>query len=196
MASRPAPAALAVALVLVPAAAALGQQDPIKPTFQLDRKKDVRGPLDIVRVAMSTRLSGTLRGELTMRRAWETSDVGPRGSLCLKLYVKAEPDAQAPEYLVCATAPAQGDALEGEVLANRSGGLPRTLGSAVVARPTACTVYFSFQPSLIRRPPRLRFAGESIWRGARCPRATGCADLAPDAPGARDFRLRSSRASG
>ena len=38
--------------------------------------------------------------------------------------------------------------------------------------------------------------GESIWRGARCPRATGCRDLAPDAPGAREFRLRRQTASG
>jgi hypothetical protein len=188
---------LAVAAVLVFAAAAFGQVEAIQPTFQLDRKHDVRGPLDIVRVAMSTRTDGSLRGELTMRTRWETADVGPRGSLCLKLYVKADPAAQEePEYLVCATPPAGGDALTGRVLRNRANGLPRTIGDAVVARPTARTVYLSFDPSLIRRPPKLRFAGESVWRGAKCPRAAGCSDLAPDAPGARDFRLHLSQASG
>jgi hypothetical protein len=187
---------LAIAAALVPAAAALGQVEAIEPTFQLDRKQDVRGPLDVVRVAMSTRTDGSLRGELTMRRPWETADVGPRGSLCLKLYVKAAPDAQEPEYLVCATPPAVGDALTGRVLRNRSNGLPRTLGDAVVARPTSRTVFLSFDPALIRRPAKLRFAGESVWRGAKCPRAAGCADLAPDAPGARDFRLHLSQASG
>jgi hypothetical protein len=185
-------AAAAIAVALLPAAAALGQAEAIEPTFQLDRKKDVRGPLDLVRVAMSTRTDGSLRGELTMRRPWDTADVGPRGSLCLKLYVKAAPDAQGPEYLVCATAPAQGDALEGRVLRNASNGLPRTLGDAVLTRPTSRTIFFSFNPSLIRRPEKLRFAGEAIWRGTKCPHAAGCADLAPDAPGARDFRLRRS----
>ena len=194
MAGRLALAALAVALT--PVAAALGQAEAIEPTFQLDRKKDVRGPLDVVRVAMSTRVDGTLRGELTMRRRWETADVGSRGSLCLKLYVKADADSQGPEYLVCATPPAAGDSLVGKVLRNRSNGLPRTLGDAVVARPTPRTVYLSFDPSLIRRPTKLRFAGETIWRGAKCPHAAGCADLAPDAPGSREFRLRLSHSSG
>jgi hypothetical protein len=182
-----------LALALVPTAAALGQ---IQPTFQLDRKKDVRGPLDVVRVAMSTRSDGTLRGELTMRRAWETADVGARGSLCLKLYVKSEPDSQGPEYLVCATPPDEGDGLVGRVLRNRSNGLPRTLGEAVIARPTRRTIYLSFGPSLIRRPQKLRFAGETVWRGDKCPHAAGCADLAPDAPGAREFHLRPNQSSG
>ena len=58
-------------LVLLPApAAAQAQVEAIEPTFQLDRKQDVRGPLDIVRVAMSKRIDGSLRGELTMRKAW------------------------------------------------------------------------------------------------------------------------------
>ena len=186
----------ALALALVPGAAAIAQVEAIEPTFQLDRKKDVRGPLDLVRVAMSTRTDGSLRGELTIRRAWETSDLGERGSLCLKLYVKAAADAQGPEYLVCATRPAEGDALVGKVLRNRSNGLPRPLGDAIVARPTSRTVYLTFDPSLIRRPARLRFAGESIWRGEKCPRAAGCADLAPDAPGSRRFRLRRNLSSG
>jgi hypothetical protein len=187
-------AGLALAAAL--AALAPAQVEAIEPTFQLDRKKDVRGPLDIVRVAMSTRLDGTLRGELTMRRAWETASLGDAGSLCIKLYVKAEPDAQAPEYLVCATPPAEGDDLVGRVLRTRANGRPRTVGTVAVARPTARTVYLSFDPAAIRRPRSLRFAGESLWRGPRCPKATACADLAPDAPGARDFRLRRDVSSG
>jgi hypothetical protein len=189
-------ALVALALALAPVAAAFGQVEAIEPTFQLDRKKDVRGPLDIVRVAMSTRIDGSLRGELTMRRGWDTADLAPRASLCIKLYVKSAPDSQGPEYMVCATAPKEGDALVGRVLRNRSNGRPRTVGDAVIARPTARTVYLSFDPSLIRRPARLRFAGESIWRGEKCPHAAGCADLAPDAPGSREFRLRRSQSSG
>ena len=184
-----------LALLLLPATAAQAQVEAIEPTFQLDRKRDVRGPLDIVRVAMSTRTDGSLRGELTMRRAWEDADV-ESGSLCLRLYVKTDPESQAPEWLVCATLARDGGELAGRVLRNSAKGLPRTVGGAFVTRPSARTVHFGFDPVLIRRPLRLRFAGESISRGPRCPKATGCRDLAPDAPDAREFRLRRQGASG
>ena len=183
-----------LALLLLPAAVAHAQVEAIEPTFQLDRKGDVRGPLDIVRVAMSKRTDGSLRGELTMRRAWE--DAGVRGgSLCLRLYVKADPESQAPEYLVCAT-PAADGTLAGRVLRNSANGLPRTVGGAFVTRPTTRTVHFGFDPGAIRNPAQLRFSGESVWRGSRCPATTGCRDLAPDAPDARKFRLRRETASG
>ena len=186
-----------LALLLLPAAAH-AQVEAIEPTFQLDRKRDVRGPLDIVRVAMSKRTDGSLRGELTMRRAWEDADLED-GSLCIRLYVKTDPESQVPEYLVCVTQPPPsraGGTLVGKVLRNSAKGLPRTAGEAVVARPTARTIHLGFDPSAIRSPVKLRFAGESVWRGARCPRATGCIDLAPDSPDARDFRLRRDSASG
>ena len=160
-----------------------------------DRKRDVRGPLDIVRVAMSKRTDGSLRGELTMRKAWEEGDLED-GSLCIRLYVKTDPESQVPEYLVCATQRRDGAPLAGKVLRNTAKGLPRTVGEAVVTRPTARTIHFGFDPSSIRSPAKLRFAGESVWRGPRCPRASGCSDLAPDAPDARDFRLRRDSASG
>ena len=97
----------------------------------------MRGPLDVVRVAMSTRMDGSLRGELTMREAWEDADLGG-GSLCLRFYVKTDPESQAPEYLVCATRPADGGTLAGRVLRNSANGLPRTVGGAFLsARPPA-----------------------------------------------------------
>jgi len=99
-----------LALALLPAASAQAQVEAIEPTFQLDRKQDVRGPLDIVRVAMSKRLDGSLRGELTMRRKWEDAAL-EGGSLCLRFYVKTDPESQAPEYLACATRPADGGPL-------------------------------------------------------------------------------------
>jgi hypothetical protein len=182
--------ALAAALSTI----APAQVEAIEPTFQLDRKKDVRGPLDIVRVAMSKRPDGSLRGELTMRRAWEDADVGA-GSLCLRFHVKTDPSSQAPEYLACATLAADGT-LAGRVLRNSARALPRTVGGAFVARPTARSVHFGFDPGLLRNPAELRFSGESVWRGSRCPASTACRDLAPDAPGARKFRLRRESASG
>ena len=188
-------AAAVLVLALLGGATAYAQVEAIEPTFQLDRKKDVRGPLDVVRVAMSKRVDGSLRGELTMRKAWEDEVVGG-GSLCLRLYVKTDPGSQAPEYLVCATRPADGGPLAGRVLRNSASALPRTLGGAFVERPSARTIYFGFDPGPIRNPARLRFSGESVWRGERCPRTTGCRDLAPDAPDAREFRLRRQSASG
>jgi hypothetical protein len=183
-----------LALLLLPAAAQ-AQVEAIEPTFQLDRKHDVRGPLDIVRVAMSKRTDGSLRGELTMRRRWEDADVAG-GSLCLRFYVKTDPESQAPEWLVCATRPADRGSLAGRVLRNSANGLPRTVGGAFVTRPSRRTIHFGFDPALIRSPQKLRFSGESVWRGPRCPKAAACRDLAPDAPGARDFRLRPESASG
>ena len=87
-----------LALALLPTAAAHAQVEAIEPTFQLDRKKDVRGPLDIVRVAMSKRVDGSLRGEITMRKAFKDADVAG-GSLCLRFFVKTDPESQAPEWL-------------------------------------------------------------------------------------------------
>jgi len=190
-------AAVALAAAAVAPVATHAQVEAIEPTFQLDAKKDVRGPLDVVRVAMSTRTDGSLRGELTMRKAWDTADLGPRGSLCLKLYVKADPGSDIPEYLVCATPTKEGEALVGRVLRNKANGLPRNVGDAAIARPTTRTIYFGFDAGAIRRPARLKFAGESVWRGSRkCPQTTGCTDLAPNAPDARDFRLRRDSRSG
>ena len=82
------------------------------------------------------------------------------------------------------------------MLRNSATAIPRTLGGAFVERPTARTIYLGFEPGLIRNPMKLRFSGESVWRGERCPRTTGCRDLAPDAPDAREFRLRRQSASG
>ena len=82
------------------------------------------------------------------------------------------------------------------MLRNKANGLPRTVGGAFVTRPSARTIYFGFDPDLLRAPAKLRFSGESVWRGPRCPRTTGCRDLAPDAPDAREFRLRRESASG
>jgi hypothetical protein len=188
--------AILAPLAFVPAAAHGAQVEAIEPTFQLDAKKDVRGPLDVTRVAISQRLDGSLRGELTMRKRWTTADVGAGGSLCLQLYVEHEPGAEAPEYLVCATPPASGDELTGRVLRNRTNGLARTVGDAKLERASKRTLYLTFDPALVGTPARLRFAGESVWRGEDCPKVTGCRDLAPNPPDARDFRLPSGAESG
>jgi hypothetical protein len=191
-------AAVAIlALALLPAAAASGQEPGrIVPTFQLDAKGDVRGPLDLVRVAMSRRPDGRLRADLTMRRAWGAVDFEARDSVCLKLYVAAEPDAEPPEYLVCVVPGREGDALVGTVLRNRANGLPRTVATATVTRPGPRTAYVRFRQRAIGRPESVRFSAESLTHGERCPAGVGCLDVAPDAPATRMLRLRPGTSAG
>ena len=81
-----------------------------------------------------------------MRKAWE--DGAPRGRLAVHPPVRSttDPESQAPEYLVCATAAAGRAPLVGKVLRNSANGLPRTVGEAVLTRPTARTIHLGFDP--------------------------------------------------
>jgi hypothetical protein len=188
-------AVLAVMGVLAPVASAQ-----IIPTFRKDPATDGRGALDIVRVAMSRGVDGRLRGEVTMEKAWATSDLrsasGPSGSICLTLYTKRTPGSDPADWLVCATPQKDGDQLRGRVLRDRANGLPRPVGAVTVTRPTARTVYLRFAQSAIGRPAGVRFAAEAVTRAPRCPRPLGCRDTAPDAPTTGDLTLRSTAPSG
>ena len=170
------------------------------PSFIKDSANDGKGPLDVVRVALGPRTDGRLRGEITMEKAWTTADLraggGPSGSICLQLWVVRVPGNEPPDYLVCATPAPTGDELRGRVLRDRSNGLPRQVGAAIVTRPTARTVYLRFAQPTIDRPTEVRFAGEAVTRAAKCPRPLGCRDTAPDAPATRNLTLRSPSASG
>ena len=175
------------------AAGVAGAQDRPRPTFAKDARGDAgRGPLDVVRVALGRTTDGRLRGEITMASGWDAADVGPGGSVCLRLHVRRAPDAAVPEYMVCATPPAEGDRLKARVLRERANGLPKPVATAVVTRPTTRTVFLRFAPSAIGAPARVRFSAEAVTRGEGCSEPFGCRDLAPDAPGARDYRLRST----
>jgi hypothetical protein len=170
------------------------------PSFQKDSASDGRGKLDLVRVALGPREDGQLRGELTMEKAWTTADLraggGPSGSICLQLWVVRVPGNEPPDYLVCATPAATGDELRGRVLRDRSNGLPRQVGAAIVTRPTARTVYLRFAQPSIDRDTEVQFAGEAVTRAAKCPRPLGCRDTAPDAPATRNLTLHPPSASG
>jgi hypothetical protein len=190
-------AAALAALALMPVAAAAAQEpDRTEPTFVLDARGDARGPLDVIKVAVERHDERRLRGEITMRRSWEAGDLRPHGSVCLKVYVEAEPDAEPPEYLVCATPPREGDELRGQVLRNRANGLPRRVATARVTRPSGRRVAVRFAESAIGTPASIGFAGEALTRGEGCPRATGCVDLGPDAPDVRKMRLHADAPSG
>ncbi len=192
---RRAVASLVVLGALAPIASAQ-----VIPTFRKDSATDGRGPLDIVRVAMSRGSDGRLRGEVTMEKAWTTADLrsagGPSGSICLTLSTAREPGVDPPDWLVCATPPKEGDELHGRVLRDRANGLPREVAAVTVTRPTARTVYLRFPQSAIDRPASVRFAAEAVTRAARCPRPLGCRDTAPDAPATGNLTLRTTAPSG
>ena len=196
--------ATAVALGALAAAPAAAQA-PQGPAAAKDRSGDVRGALDIVRVAMERGEDGRLRGEITMADDWTTADLrapgpparpGPPGSICLALHTAREPGSAPPDFLVCATPPPTGDELVGRVMRDRANGRPRTLTGAVATRPTARTVYLRFSQSSIGMPASLRFSAEAVTRAARCPRPLGCRDIAPDAPQATGLTLRSGALPG
>ena len=188
-------AALLLFGALVPVASAQ-----IIPTFRKDPATDGRGPLDIVRVAMSRGVDGRLRGEVTMEKPWTTADLrtaaGPSGSICLTLYTVREPGADPADWLVCANPQKEGDELRGRVLRDRANGLPRQVAPATLTRPTARTIYLRFAQTAIGRPTSLRFAAEAVTRGRGCPRPLGCRDTAPDAPATGNLTLHSTAPSG
>ena len=171
------------------------------PSFIKDSASDGKGTLDIVRVALGPRKDGRLRGEITMEKAWTTADLragsGPAGSVCLQLYTKRVPGEDPPDYLVCASPSASGDELRGRVLRDRANGLPRLVERRHrdAARRRAPSTSASTR-SAIKRPTHVRFAGEAVTRGAKCPKPLGCRDTAPDAPGTRNLTLHSPSASG
>jgi hypothetical protein len=190
---------LAIALVVVGAAVAATAwparaQNPPGGVAVKDAAEDVRGPLDLVRVALVRGSDGRLRAELTMADPWGVPELraaaGPSGTVCLQVWTRRTPGEQPPDYLACLTPPAQGDVFTGRVLRDRANGLPRTVGPADVSRPTPRTVYMRFAQSMIGRPDELRFAAEAASRVDGCPRPLGCRDTAPGAPATAGLRLR------
>ena len=186
-------AALTLVLLAALAVGVAGAQDGYRPTFAKDLKEDAGGgPLDVVRVALGRTSDGKLRAEITMAGRWQTEDLRPGGSVCLRLHIRRAVDAQAPDRLVCATPAEEGPALVGRVLRDRANGLPARAGRARVSRPTARTVFLKFAQGDIGKPALVRFSAEAVTRGEGCPEPLGCRDLAPDPPAARELRLRSS----
>jgi hypothetical protein len=185
--------AVAAAVMAAPAAAQA-------PVAVKDRRGDVRGALDVVRVALERGVDGRLRGEVTMADDWATAALrtpsGPQGSICLQLYTSREAGADPPDYLVCATPPAAGDGLVGRVLRDRANGRPRAVAGATLTRPTPRTIFLRFSQTSIDRPASLSFASEAVTRAARCPKPLGCRDTAPDAPGTARLTLRDNAPPG
>ena len=165
-----------------------------KPTFAKDIRDDVSGdgPLDVVRVALGRTSDGKLRAEITMAAPWSGEDLRPGGSVCLRLHVRRDAGADIPDHLVCATPVEEGPALAGRILRDRPNGLPAAAGRARALRPTNRTVFLKFAQTDVGKPAAVRFSAEVVTRGESCPEPFGCRDFAPEPPGARELRLRST----
>ena len=141
------------------------------------RQADGRGPLDIVRVAMSTRTDGSPARRADDARRPGThgrprAATGPSVSICLTLSRRRAGVAGRPSTSCARRRRSRGRASSlGRVLRDRANGLPREVGAATVTRPTARTVYLRFDPSAIRSPGELRFAAEAVRRGRALPAA-------------------------
>jgi hypothetical protein len=169
------PLALA-ALAAVPAVAAT-----LPAASGKDAAGDAPGAVDLVRVALVVGRDGRLRGELTADQAWTTASLGDHGSLCLRLYTARDPQADPPDWLVCAT-PGAGDTLVGRVLRDRVNGPPKRVADARVSRPTTRTLYVRFARTAIHDPATIRFSAESVASTSGCEPPLFCRDLAPDPP--------------
>jgi hypothetical protein len=160
------------------------------PQTTTDVKGDVSSTLDLTRFVLARGSDGRLRASLTVVADWDGSDLlsatGPPGSLCVKAWTTTVPPDTTPDYLICATAQADGQ-LRGSVLKQRANKLPERTGGAVVSRPSARTVTLRFSQTAIGRPATLYVAAETTRAG--CPRGS-CIDLAPDAPKTLKLVLR------
>jgi hypothetical protein len=188
---RLAVAALVTLAGLGALAAAASAQDAVFNVEIEDRRADTEGRLDLVRVSLGPSHEEQMVGQVTMARRWGAGDLRvegrPPGTLCYKLYVRRTAGEEPPDFLVCATAPAAGEELAGSVLRNRSNGLPRALGAAVVRRLSNRTIELRFPRALIGSPARLSFVVETVTFTKGCSLPQGCVDLSPEA---RPARLR------
>jgi hypothetical protein len=152
--------------------------------------------VDLVRVSFGRAPGGLLRASITSEDNFSPTDLraktGPPGSICLDLWTVTTASANPPDYLVCVTADAEGDALRATVMHERSDQLPQFVGSASVTRSSEHNVTLRFAQSAIGSPATIAFAAESTQAG--CPRAS-CIDMAPDAPGVATLPLRATSAA-
>jgi len=165
-----------------------------------DEKADAQvGALDIVGVRFGRSPDGRLRGIVTMADAWETSALkapdagGTPGSVCLRLYTKADPASNVSDYLACATVAADGTTLRGELLTEKAGDLPQPAkGTVSVSRPTERSITLRFAQSAIAKPASVAFVAEATRPG--CVRIS-CVDRAPEAPKAGTLKLAATKKS-
>ena len=183
-------AGCAVALGLASAAPAA---DTPSPTVVKDPKDAVSGAPDLTRAQLGLASDRRVRIALTLAAPWQPKDLvaseGPPGSLCVRLWTVTKPGATPPDYLVCATARADGETMRGTVFKTQPGEELARAGAAIVGRTSDRTMTLRLSQTLVGRPKTIDFIAEVTKPG--CTRVS-CVDTAPEAPKTATFRLRGS----
>ena len=95
------------------------------PTVVKDPKDAVAGAPDLTRAQIGLASDRRVRFALTLAAPWQPKDLsraeGPPGSLCVRLWTVTKPGATPPDYLVCATARADGETMRGTVFKTQPG---------------------------------------------------------------------------
>ena len=148
--------------------------------------------IDLVRTTFGLTAGGQLRVSITTADDFAPSDLRSRtgvpGSICLELWTASVAGSNPPDYLVCVTANATGDALRATIMKQRAGQLPQLVAPATLTRSSEHNVTLRFGQSQIGRPAVIAFATEATARG--CEGHISCVDSAPNAPRTATLKLR------
>ena len=184
---------LAACVVVLALAAAAPAADTPSPTVVKDAKDAVAGAPALTRAQLGLSSDRRVRIALTLAAPWQPKDLvapeGPPGSLCARLWTVTKPGATPPDFLVCATARADGETMRGTVFKTQPGEELSRVGVAIVGRTSDRTMTLRFSQTLVGRPRTIDFIAEATKPG--CTRVS-CVDTAPEAPKTATFRVRGS----
>jgi hypothetical protein len=188
---------VALALVALLAAVAYGA---VRERRLVDAKKDAHsGVLDIAGVRFGVGEDGRLRAIVTMAGAWADGELlaaggGPPGSVCVRLYTKADPEAEAPDYLACATAePAAADTAQVE--APPSGTTTTPAATTTTTTPTTTTTTGTTPTATTDVPPPATLRGQLLTQaGGGLPKPVK-GTVAVSRPTKRSITLRFSQSA-
>ena len=163
------------------------------PVVVKDPKDAVAGAPDLTRVQIGLASDRRVRFALTLAAPWQPKDLiaasGPPGSLCVRLWTVTKPGTTPPDYLVCATARADGETMRGTVFKTQPGEQLSKVGLAIVGRTSDRTMTLRFSQTVVGRPKTIDFIAEATKPG--CTRVS-CVDTTPEAPKTATFKLRGS----
>jgi hypothetical protein len=153
--------------------------------------------VDLTRVTFGLAPGGQLRASITADDDFGPTDLRSRtgvpGSVCLELWTVSVAGSNPPDYLICVTANAGGDALRATIMKQRAGQLPQLVSAAALTRSSERNVTLHFGQSQIGRPAVIAFAVEATERG--CAGHLSCVDSAPNAPATATLKLRAPAAA-
>jgi hypothetical protein len=186
-------AAVVLAIAVVAAGAGAATATKTKTTVVTDHSGDIaEGGVDLVRATFGRTSGGLLRASISSADDFAPGDLlsrtGPPGSICIELWTVSTAGSNPPDFLVCVTANATGDALRATIMKQRPNQLPQLVGPATVTRSSGHNVTLRFGQTAVGKPATIAFAVEASKRG--CTGHVTCIDSAPNAPAVATLKLR------